>query len=529
MAREQQFNNGQRQVINTIEDTSKYQTGDGRRLRIASDPLYIPQATQVSGLSQLAEALGTIKPELMSWAVDKKAEEYSKEITSGQTKALRHASPEEVKGEMEKQGFDTYGGYLGGEELGDKLENEWKSTPRTEGMDFDSWYKDWWATNADPSLSGKSPVYLDKFNTAFGKNLVAIQTAHAKEQQGFLIASQEDKLSSSVLGSIIDAKSKGKEFSAGDLEAISGDIRSFAQNLQPGRVDELTYQAALRYATDSKDTSVLKPFFDKKSDGTPAFADKKYNETSRWGDRIRADISAIKTESYNAQIRDSKILDMEKEAQRNAVYTKMLTSDYKDEDIQAVTREMAAKGLFSNIAEADAEAGHLISLNKRQESKGQIIKALELRSQIYEGRGIKPSEIIEAYRKEEISKEGANAAMAEYESKVRQDKSDAKAAATAGRTQSQLYKDITYGRGKEMITNLFAAKFSSLTPDDADKKEALGLQRAAALQQYAYKAMTATSPTEMLQFGTDISTQYQLTLEEGEPPLDPKLNKYINK
>ena len=529
MADKQQQQVNSRQVINTIEDTNKYQTGDARRLRIMADPLRIPVAERQSSANQLAQALSSIKPQLMNYAVDKQAEAYGKEITQGQLKALRHASPEEVKGEMEKHGFDVYGGYLGGEELGDKLENDWKSTPRTVGMEFDAWYKEWWKTNADPSLTGKSSVYLDKFNTAFGKNLIALQTAHATEQQGFQVAAQEDSLSKSVLGAINDVKASGKEFGGADLEAISNDIKSFTQKLQPGRVDELTYQAASSYAKDSKDISVLKPFFEKKADGTPSFADKKYNDNSRWGDKIRADIDNIKTDSYNAQIRDSKTVETERTALRNEAYLKMLTGDFTDENIQEVTRDMAKKGLFSTIGEANAEAGHLISLNKKQETKAQTIRGFEIRSQINEGRGVNPAGIIAAFRAEEISKEGATTALAEYEQKLKSAKAEQRADARAEKTSSTVYKDVTFGRGKEIITNFFKAKDQGLEGSDYVGKEALALKRAEAIHEYSYKAMTAKSPSEMLQFATDISTQYQLTVEEGASVPNPKVDKYFNK
>jgi hypothetical protein len=87
MAREQQFNNGGRQVINTIEDTSKYQTGDARRLRVVADPLRIYEAPRETNLSKLTEALGTIKPDLMNWAVNKKTEMNKAEIEAGKRKA----------------------------------------------------------------------------------------------------------------------------------------------------------------------------------------------------------------------------------------------------------------------------------------------------------------------------------------------------------------------------------------------------------------------------------------------------------
>ena len=528
-----QFETKNRQAINTLEDASKYQTPEGRSLKVRSDPLNIPSMGDTTGYSQLMEALGTIKPALMDAAIENQADGIAQDITKGKTKAIQGLSKEEIANKNEQLGYDSYGGYIHGEKLGDKLENDWKVTPK-EGLNFDDWYKNWWASNVGNSLEGQSQVYTDKLQSAFAKNLINVQSANAKEQSAILVANQENLVSENFYQSFLEAKAQGINPSAEHLDVMTKDIRKFGQNLAPARIDELAYQGALRYAQESGDTSVLNTFYDKKPDGTPGLASKKLTETSRWDAKIRSDIESIQSREYT-KINQEALHDKAiKEAKRNDIFLKVIAGgDMKDEDLQALKVSMVKQGLYTSLAEVDSDMGHLMNLNKKSDTKEQTVNALKMRTSIAEGRPMAAKDIVKAFTDESISKEGASTLMSELEQYNRQVASDAKAAAREGKAAAEMYKNVSYGRGESIIDTTFKGLRASLR-DDPDKLLELSQDEATLRHSYALRAYTFKDPSEFITNAKQLTDAYRLTQDEekGADPkasVSPKNLKFIGK
>ena len=284
------FNNSQRQVINTIEDTSKYQTGDGRRLRVSSDPLSIPSSTQVSGLGQLADALGTIKPALMNWGVDKMTDDKVKDINLGKTAAQTGGI---ASGELQQYGYDKVKSINDWTDWQTKVTQDYDQNFDKDKGNIDDFLKQQWETHP---FQDKSTTYVDNFTALASKTMDKVREAH-----GTFLADKQNlqnntELTRTFYHDISDVMGAGKEYSTATYEARRADLQTHFPGKTNSQLDELAHNAVLQQAQESGDTTLFKIFKTPHADGTPGLY-----EIPAWKAKIDSEIHSILEQKNTAR------------------------------------------------------------------------------------------------------------------------------------------------------------------------------------------------------------------------------------
>lgn len=282
MAREQQFNNTGRQVINTIEDTSKYQTGDSRRLRVVADPLRIQETPAVSELSKLTEALGTVKPTLMNWAINKQAENERVIIEAGKRKAQSGDVPQ---GELEQFGYDNVKAVNDWTEFNQKVLSEYDQNFDKENGNLEEFLKAQWESHP---FSDKSPTYLNKFTPLAGKSMAKIRTAHATFKADLTESRNDAELVRMFSHDINDVMGAGQDYGVSQYEARRANLQALFPGKTNSQLDELAYQAVLGTMEATGDTSLVNIFKQPHSDKTPGLY-----EIPKWKTKIDADVHRV--------------------------------------------------------------------------------------------------------------------------------------------------------------------------------------------------------------------------------------------
>jgi hypothetical protein len=290
MAREQQFNNGGRQVINTIEDTSKYQTGDARRLRVVADPLRIYEAPRETNLTKLTEALGTIKPDLMNWAVNKKTEMNKAEIEAGKRKAQ---SGEIAQGEMEQYGYDTVKAVNDWTEFNESVLSAYDQEFDKDNGNLEEFIKQKWEAN---KFDDKSEVYMSKFSPLVGKTLEKIRETQGKYTSAKIDARNNAELTRMFAHDINDVMGAGMEYDVPQYEARRANLQAMFPGKTNSQLDELAYQAVLTTMEETGDTSLVNIFKKPHSDKTPGLY-----EIPKWKDKIDGDVQKILSAKNSAR------------------------------------------------------------------------------------------------------------------------------------------------------------------------------------------------------------------------------------
>lgn len=285
-----QFNVAQRQVINTIEDTSKYQTGDGRRLRVYSDPLSIPVASSSSSVSQLANALSSIKPALMDYAVEKKAESYSKDINTGKTLAQTGGVP---TGEMQQYGYDKVKSINDWTDWQTKVATEYDQSFDKDNGNIDDFLKKQW--EAHP-FQDKSTTYVDNFTALAGKTMSKL-----REAQGSYLADKQNNQNNTELSRIFyhdigDVMGAGKEYTTAAYEARREDLKTHFPGKTNSQLDELAHGAVLQQAQESGDVTLFNIFKTPHKDGTPGLY-----EIPAWKQKIDEESHKIIAQNITAR------------------------------------------------------------------------------------------------------------------------------------------------------------------------------------------------------------------------------------
>jgi len=305
MAREQQFNNGQRQVINTIEDTSKYQTGDSRRLRVVADPMRIFEEPAESNVSKLTEALGAIKPELLQWATDKQTQAKVTAAEAGKRAAQTGGAI--PKGEMEQYGYDSVKAVNDWTDWNQKVLQEYDQSFDKQAGNLDEFLKKQWEENP---FKDKSETYLQKFTPLAGKTMEKIRAT-----QGQFKADLQESLNNAELTrmfghDIDDVMGAGMDYSVTTYEARRDNLKAQFPGKTNSQLDELAYQAVLAKMEATGDTSLANIFKQPHADRTPGLY-----EIPKWKDKIDADVHKILARKNAA--RDATEKDNEK-ALKNA-------------------------------------------------------------------------------------------------------------------------------------------------------------------------------------------------------------------
>jgi hypothetical protein len=382
MAREQQFNNSQRQVINTIEDTSKYQTGDSRRLRVTADPLRIYEAPKETGLAKLTEALGAIKPELLQWATDKQTEAKVKAAEMGK-RAAQTGAPM-PKGEMEQYGYDSVKAVNDWTDWNQQVLQEYDQTFDKQEGNLEEFLKKQWETNP---FKDKSETYMQKFTPLAGKTMEKIRAA-----QGQFKADLQESLNNAELTrmfghDINDVMGAGMEYNVSTYEARRDNLKAQFPGKTNSQLDELAYQAVLSKMEETGDTSLVNIFKQPHSDKTPGLY-----EIPKWKDKIDSDVRQILAAKNSAR---NKIEAENEKALKNAadvignqvLFAITDANSYADPTVRAeklraineTLRSQSEAGIPIQDSIIRAVSTALTGIDKKQETQYQADNYVRLR------------------------------------------------------------------------------------------------------------------------------------------------------
>lgn len=329
MARAQQFNNGQREVINTIEDTSKYQTGMGRRQRVAADPLFIPVAAESSSINKFAEALGKVKPELMSWAVNKQADEYTAQINAGTIKAHSGAIPE---GEMEQYGYDKVKSVNDWTDWQLKMTQEYEQNFDKENGNVEEFLKQQWESHP---FTDKSETYKANFTALAGKTMGKV-----RELQGAFKADLQETRNNTELvrmfaHDINDVMASGQDYTTRDYQARRFNLKETFPGKTNTQLDEIAFNAVLQSAQDTGDTSLFDIFKEPHIDGTPGLY-----EIPKWKTMVDNQVKAIEASNKAARteqrtVEEKALKDAAETTQRGILFELIDINNFEDPTVRS--------------------------------------------------------------------------------------------------------------------------------------------------------------------------------------------------
>lgn len=338
MAFEQRFQrtqNEDRKVVNTLEDQNKYDISSSRRLRVQANPINMQVEADTSGAKRLLEALGQVRPVLLEAAADNLSDQYAGDIEQGKLDALQGLPKEEKLSKWREYGYNYQKSYLQGEDLGAKLEEA--IAVKDPEADFNTWYKDWWDTNAQGLP--QDPETLGIFNKAFTGSLVKAQAIDAKKKQNLDTERQYTVATEGAYRSIKQIRGKGLPITMSDWNALKSEtstLYKFGHQVE----DELLYGAIERYAKENTDPDALNVLYERRGDVPPLVDNPKYTD---------------KIMSLRGTLVAKKVSDIKSNEAENLKQVKSITEDYE----QSVTFKMIE---LSNIEDPVKKSLALASL-----------------------------------------------------------------------------------------------------------------------------------------------------------------------
>lgn len=381
MARPNQQNVNQREVINTIEDTSKYQTGFSRRLRVSADPLRIESTPEPSKVAGLAAALSSIEPTLMNFAINKQAEAYKTSIEVGKRKAQ---TGEVTQSEMEQFGYDNVKAVNDWTDFNQRVTKEYDQNFDKENGNLDEFLKAQWESN---DFNDKSNDYMAKFNPLAGKTLEKLRQAHGEFKAGQQALQNDVELIRLFSADIQDTMGSGLDYDITQYESRREGLKAMLPGKTNTQLDELAYQAVLEVMQETGDTSLASVFTKPHADGTPGLY-----EIPAWKKRIDTDLRQVEAESVakanKLNTENEKALKNASETiERDILFTlidvnEMPDGEEKDAELRALITtadEYSSKGIPISNATIKTLMSASKGFDKESETKAQEANYVRLR------------------------------------------------------------------------------------------------------------------------------------------------------
>lgn len=461
MAREQQFNNGQRQVVNTIEDTSKYQTGDARRLRVIADPLRIQETPSETGLSKLTQALGSVKPQLMDWAINRETQANKTAIELGKRKAQ---TGEIAQGEMEQFGYDNIKAVNDWTDWNQQVIQEYEEGFDKENGDLEAFMKSKWDSNP---FADKSENYINKFTPLAGKTMEKLRLSQGEFKANLQTSKNNAELTRMFKADIHDINASGQEYGVAQYEARRENLKGMFPGKTNSELDELAYMAVLSAAEETGDTSLFKVFKQPHADKTPGLY-----EIPKWKDKIDSDIKSINSAQVTA--RAKKDADMEKALkvaadakEREIIFDLINANSFEDPTVRAEKiREIVgkAKGYSEmGLPLSEGSLGKLLTaytaIDKKQETAYQAQNYVTLRLG-------SPSnqQIAKAFYSGDISQAAFDKLMTKKEEAARR-------AEKSGGTEKPLAANAFVKQTMKSIEAEAGYSWANMTPDNEEARK----------------------------------------------------------
>ena len=309
MAIPNQQNVTQRQVVNTIEDKSKYDTPNSRRLRVNASPLRMNVEAGKTSTFRLAEALAEVEPELSAVFNERTRIANNEQLQLGIRDRIEGLEdPTMKRNAWREYGYDYEAAYLQGEELGVKLEADLQTKEPT--VPFDQWYEQWWGANGQDS-SKVSAEHSITFNKTFGKALEKVQRNDAINVANLKFEEQSAMATTNMMKFLNEQRGKQLPVTSDMYEVLKTNYRDRFTNSQ---IDGLFFNALGRYALENNDIDSLNVLYEKRLDENgnylPAIIDNpKY--TQKIVD-LRLQVKAKKVSDINRDLTTTKALIKQK-------------------------------------------------------------------------------------------------------------------------------------------------------------------------------------------------------------------------
>lgn len=451
MARPQQQQVQAREVVQTLEDQHKYAMPDDRRLYVKADPIWIQTTPAESTLTQFAQSLAQVKPEIMNWAVDRQAKIYGEEINQGQQAAREGKVPSNPTEHMQ-WGYDATQSVNDATSWTTAVQQDYEQNFDKENGDIEKFLQDHYAKSP---AAGKSDIYQTNFYKQADRAAQGLRAAAAKDKLTIL----DDKVNAAVVdltyGDIVLNAQKEIPWTLAEYEARRADARRLFPGKTNKELDDLVYKAAHRYATETFKPEILDVFKEQHSDGTPGLASKNWEQ-------IKQDQKAIVSALKERQTADHKQASDTLAAKRNTVMLEMLKDPemMKDEGrMRATYLEIATQhpDLFPPedlIKDINTELGYLKSITARVESPKEELKALEVQSKIGQ---YTPNQIVDLVHQGEISPAKGSVLL----SKLEEDKRHKQAMAKQDASNGLATRTFFVGQGHQLIQD--AVKVPAMT------------------------------------------------------------------
>jgi hypothetical protein len=490
MAREQQFNNGQRVVVDTIEQQNKYNTPDARRLRVFADPLNIPVAAEVPGISKLATALGTIKPALMEYGIEKKSEMIAEDINVGKVAAQTGGV---ASGEYQQWGFDSVKAVNDWTDWNQKVVQAYQEGFDKDSGDLEQFLKDQWETHA---WKDKSDIYTNKFSPLAQKtmqNLRELQGKHVLEKREAEVGSEIVRM---FKGDIEDVSKNGVPWDVGQYEMRRDGLRKLFPGKTNAEMDELVFEAVYQKATETLDPTLFQVFKKDHTDGTPGL----YN-IPKWREKVDQAFNRVLSAKNSAYDESEKRADKALKGAADTVERKALLGLIT---IQEMTdpdeREKALSDLLGTLKKA-SDSGLPIStgvlntfrtfsagVDKKEETKAQQDAYVKLRI-----KGASTREITSAFQSGSISLSGFNTLMSKHEAAVN-------AAAKGSKPVSSTKEFRTAIKD---VRNWIGADSFNMTPDGKEARDRANTLEARMTDEVEDAIDAGKSPTEAVKLAKE--------------------------
>lgn len=389
MARDTNFNNPARQVIQTNEDQRKYDLPTFRRMEVNAQVRNQYVEPTSNNALVLATSLAAASPGITQWLAVKGREKDDEETQKGmQARNAAGDLTDEQASELAKvsssgyqKGYMRLHGYLAGKEDATKLQTDWQSDPSRNDMSTDEWIKNWYSKNSKGLSDGD---FLSTYNKEVLTEADKLRSIGREEKVAGVIQATDGAVTQYIKEKILSG-----EFNRDVFEGAATDAGGI-WGISKGKFDDLALAATNQIIEEGKNPAAAKTalavFKENKSDGTPGLAykgkmlaDGTIDQMGRKADQVA--IQSLEYEDKAARLGREK----ERESAMKDVWTAILV-----ENNPSKGRNMAISLIKSqpNLFDSKDILQTMSTINSqmhRVETDGMKVNALTYLAKAYDG------------------------------------------------------------------------------------------------------------------------------------------------
>lgn len=389
MARDTNFNNPARQVIQTNEDQRKYDLPTFRRMEVNAQVRNQYVEPTSNNALVLATSLAAASPGITQWLAVKGREKDEEETQKGmQARNAAGDLTDEQATELAKvsssgyqKGYMRLHGYLAGKEDATKLQTDWQADPERNGISTDEWIKNWYAKNTKGLSDGD---FLTTYNKEVLTEADKLRAIGRDEKVASVIQATDGAVTQYIKEKILSG-----EFNRDVFEGASTDAQKI-WGISKGKFDDLALAATNQIIEEGKNPTpakvALSVFKENKSDGTPGLAykgkmlaDGTIDQMVRKADQIS--IQSLEYEDKAARLGREK----DREEGMKAVFTEMLVNNNPEKGRQMAIALIKNNPKLFDSKEILQTMSTINTQMNKVETTGMKVNALSFLSKAYDG------------------------------------------------------------------------------------------------------------------------------------------------